>query len=545
MLRHITHSSFVVMRFRGDFAKICLSVYALLCCNASPLLALQSQSWFAERDSLRLLVSSSLSSAKNDSTAVAALTRLAWMEFNPHPAASLEYALSAVKLARTFGHTAGNMRLLANALTALSANYRLTDRYDSAIAASTESLHLFSQLRDTNASSDALANLGGVYQSRGEYARALEHFSNALAFYEQTHDEHGIAQISANIGAVYFLVGQFAAADRYLRHALETHRRLGNTVEMAYSLYRLGNLAQAERRYAEANQSYADALRLFDSTNIAHGAALALGEWGRLRLAEGQFAEARTTLLNALFRFTDIGDRRSTARVLNALAETCLHLHKPDEARTDASQALDLSTAIGAKREERDACLMLAKAHEILHHDQQALQFLHRVMLLNDTLFSAESAERIATVELRHATEQKNAEIRAITFQQQANDAEARSTRNNLLWGMMGLTGALCAALWAYRIKRRSEAVLRQTNAQILLQQSELEGQAQEIARTNTELATANDRLAAQNLDLTKLNDEKNEFLGIAAHDLRNPIANITVVLTIFSRPQASCERSL
>lgn len=45
-----------------------------------------------------------------------------------------------------------------------------------------------------------------------------------------------------------------------------------------------------------------------------------------------------------------------------------------------------------------------------------------------------------------------------------------------------------------------------------------------ELARLNNELVTAQRELIKRNLDLERLHDTKNEFIGVAAHDLRNPL---------------------
>ena len=50
-----------------------------------------------------------------------------------------------------------------------------------------------------------------------------------------------------------------------------------------------------------------------------------------------------------------------------------------------------------------------------------------------------------------------------------------------------------------------------------------------ELTRLNNELATAQRELARKNAELARLNEQKNQFLGIAAHDLRNPL---DVILT-------------
>lgn len=50
-----------------------------------------------------------------------------------------------------------------------------------------------------------------------------------------------------------------------------------------------------------------------------------------------------------------------------------------------------------------------------------------------------------------------------------------------------------------------------------------------ELSRLNNELATAQRELAKTNAELARLNEQKNRFLGMAAHDLRNPL---DVILT-------------
>src|SRR6185369_12317391 len=47
----------------------------------------------------------------------------------------------------------------------------------------------------------------------------------------------------------------------------------------------------------------------------------------------------------------------------------------------------------------------------------------------------------------------------------------------------------------------------------------------EEFSRMNNELANAQRELAKQNAELARLNEQKNQFIGMAAHDLRNPLS--------------------
>jgi signal transduction histidine kinase len=70
-------------------------------------------------------------------------------------------------------------------------------------------------------------------------------------------------------------------------------------------------------------------------------------------------------------------------------------------------------------------------------------------------------------------------------------------------------------------------------NQEIAQQRELLEQQAVEIRVANAKLQQANKSLQLKNSQLTELNYEKNELLGIAAHDLKNPISNIRMLAQI------------
>ena len=62
----------------------------------------------------------------------------------------------------------------------------------------------------------------------------------------------------------------------------------------------------------------------------------------------------------------------------------------------------------------------------------------------------------------------------------------------------------------------------------------------EELARTNNELVTAQRELARTNAELTRLSTWKTEILGMAAHDLRNPLAANKGFLTFLQQDSAA-----
>lgn len=86
---------------------------------------------------------------------------------------------------------------------------------------------------------------------------------------------------------------------------------------------------------------------------------------------------------------------------------------------------------------------------------------------------------------------------------------------------------------------RRNDA-LRRANAEILTQQELLEKQRQQIQGMNAALYENNQQLSAQNVLLKELHTEKDEVLGIVAHDLKNPLAAIASFANILRHDDGS-----
>jgi two-component system, OmpR family, sensor kinase len=102
---------------------------------------------------------------------------------------------------------------------------------------------------------------------------------------------------------------------------------------------------------------------------------------------------------------------------------------------------------------------------------------------------------------------------------------------NLLIVGAKSRSGATRFYEEMVKINNEQTNALRQA-AKDLAEQSRLRddpdvGLYDELSRLNNELVTAQRDLAKKNAELGRLNDQKNQFLGMAAHDLRNPLSAI------------------
>jgi len=89
--------------------------------------------------------------------------------------------------------------------------------------------------------------------------------------------------------------------------------------------------------------------------------------------------------------------------------------------------------------------------------------------------------------------------------------SEAPRFYNDLMRINNEQTNALRAALKALSVRADDEALIE-------------DRLYDDLSRLNNELANMQRELAKKNHELARLNEQKNQFLGIAAHDLRNPL---------------------
>lgn len=85
------------------------------------------------------------------------------------------------------------------------------------------------------------------------------------------------------------------------------------------------------------------------------------------------------------------------------------------------------------------------------------------------------------------------------------------------------------ARYWARHLEKRNRVLKRMVEERT----TEIERQLKILDEQAGEIEVANTRLQEQNLQLVQLNNEKNEFLGIVAHDLKNPLTGIMMTVSI------------
>lgn len=463
-----------------------------------------------------------------DSADVSALNRRAIEQSTMSPSAAMQLARQAQQGAERLG----NAMEAARAYNTIGVLFRFQDVYDSSLWYHSKALAIFEKTRDLHGKAETLLNIGGVYQSRADFLSALEYHLQALPLYESLKDTAGIARALANIGIVHTARGAFEEARTAHRRSLKLRELLQDNRALAHAWRNLGSVYLAEGRINKvftdtALGMYRSALAVFERAGDKQGVSLSYTSIGAALQQIKEYQKALQYQRKAISLLEQLGDRRGLAVLFNTIASTENALGHHNHALEYANRALAIGDSIGAAAEQCDAHKMRSEAFAGLGNSAAAFEAFRRFTVLNDSLFTLKSTQQVAMLQMRYELAKKEKEL---LHAEQERSIEALRVRG--LWGVLALATVLFVVVVLfvnnrYRLKNEAAKKLAEQNAEIVQQREMLRYQAEEIRRSNETLHEVNEQLAAQNAMLTELNNEKNEILGIAAHDLKNPLSNI------------------
>ncbi len=483
-------------------------------------------------DSLRLALQTAQGVQK-----VHILNDLCWEYRTSDHDKAIEYGLQALGLAEQLGYTNG----MARSLNALGLVYRRRGNYPQALEYHLKSLKISEEIHDTLRTGASLNNIGLLYLGQGNYTLALEYFERELKVYESANDKSGIGAAMQNIGMVYSRQGKYSLALEYLVKSLAITEQLSDEAGVAECMVEIATLYARQGNPQLAMQNFQKALAMNER----------------------------------------IGNKSAIAQILSNVAAIHLQANDTDKAEESALKALKLARAIGEIEWMKESARTLAAVYKLRNDYPKALEYQLLFTSLKDSITGEESVRKIADLQAMLASEKRQAQIDLLTKENQLQ----MLIRNGLAVVVVLFLALGYVLFRSYRQQKQANTRLSEQNAEILRQQELLEDQAREIELTNTslqaanldlqqqqqmleeqaaeiqmvnnelmelnanlehqqallekqsrEIELANIELQERNMQLRELNEQKNEFLAIAAHDLKNPLVSIVMLSSAIKR---------
>jgi signal transduction histidine kinase len=381
--------------------------------------------------------------------------------------ANYQSARSCCQVALNLFKKCGDKSGLAMALNNLGNVFYNTADYYNALQTYQESLSLYQELSDKKGVAAALGNLGLVNEKLADFVNALKFHQESHALREAIGDKKGVSISLNNIGLLYEKLAEYSNALKYHEESLAMKTEIGDKYGISQSLNNIGNVYEKMDFYAEAQKFYQESLAIRREINDKCGIAYSLNNIGHTFEKVSDLAKAIEYYHAALRIFNDIGDKYGIANTSIGLGKVSLQLSELQTAIEFLNDALALSDELGLKEERYDALECLAAIFEKQGDFKRAFETYKTFHHAKENVFNQDNQERLALLEVRFETEQAR------------KDGELKKKEAEL-----------------FRLK-------------------------------TVELADALQEAKRQKKLAEEANKLKTEFLGIAAHDLKNPLQSI------------------
>ncbi len=383
-----------------------------------------------------------------------------------------------------------------------------------------EAMVQFAEMNDREGEAGALNNFGNVYLSIGDYPRALENYLRSLAIKTELGKRHAGAGTMRNIGIVYQHLGDYSNALDHHLASCELLRENGDRRGEARALISVGHVYELLDNHGAALEHYYNAYEIIREADLLDEEARVLGNIGNIHAKRQRYDEALQFFQRSLVIKRRVGDVHSQANLLLNIGLVYVHRGELDRALPQFGQSLTIKRRTGNRLGEAEALHALGVLNgrrDFSGHDSNlALEQLKQALDIAEKL----QAKRLVydvkhslaeLYEQRGEFEQALAEYRSFHLLKEELHGSDRDKKLRDLQTVHQVETA-----------RREAEIYRLRNVELVSLNEDLRKEKSRADMLNTHLQDVNS-------NLEKIVNEKNEFLGIVAHDLRNPLANIVL----------------
>ncbi len=466
-----------ILKISGHVAKgfLCLSIL-LICCDRQLSYADQANQ---ERTNGGILKTLIISKNSPDSVKVKALNDYGWKLRNSQTDSALLYLSQALELSQQIGQQNEEV----NILNRIGAIYRSTGNKIKSFESFSIALSKSEEIGNEREVGYSYMNLAHAYLDDEAPFLAITNATKGKEIFQKSANVLGEAYANGIIGEAYLKLNNFRNAINFLTIAYNARKEEGMKESQAISG---AFLATAHSNLGDnliAMNYLNEAIEIFDTNNNLYGSTIAFLAKASVEKKSNQLEKAEASLHLALKNANEFGGELHKLQVYGELAKL-----KSKKASFDSAYYYQvLLDSILTERHRREN---IAQYDQLKLEISQTQSTRENRLLLQDQLRSQENLRK------------KNLQVYILFF-------------------LVSLLLFLIALFIKNQRKiKKQNTLLTEINVSMELQQHEIIEQKEKLSKQSEEIFL-------KNIALQNINEEKDNLMGIVAHDLRTPLANI------------------
>lgn len=330
------------------------------------------------------------------------------------------------------------------------------------------------------------SNLLSAAYMLGDYQRALAFARKGIEVGKVSDNYELVADLYYNNALTLSALGYEQDAEQNYLKSLELNRKGKVAAGIVTVTTALGDYYcrhnQAKRGFQYLDQAKAAAAQAKDFYAVAVAQKIAAAGYA----SQKDYARALAEIDSCIRYFETTKDSRMIQGMYLEKASTLKDNHQPEEAIMWANKELDLARQTSGYAYIYSSYQLLSDIEKERGHFEQALRYHEQYAAYKDSVYSNDLKSKLAEERTR-----QNVEAVQDARQKAEREAALLNTQNRLFLALgAALLTLLAAGAYFFRKLRRAKNLLD-----------------------------------AQNLQLAQLNQAKDKFFGIIAHDLRNPLS--------------------
>jgi signal transduction histidine kinase len=408
-------------------------------------------------------------------------------------------------------------QLFADVQIDIAIIYRNLYRYTDARATYFSLIEHCTQHRDSSNLLNAYGGLGVLFFTVNDYENAIKYYDKALQKSRETHNYINECVYLDNLSEAYGCRKEYSKAFDYIKLACAIAER-EKDVESLIPLYE-----RHARLYADVGDFDRALVKIDAALDLCKGDDF-IRDRNNLTIAKAELYLTQKDNEAALQTFKTINENLIN---VNSLTKVYSELGKIYEEKKDWAaaenyfkKAQELADKNKSLRYSEWSHRALYRLCRLKNQSSDALFHLELANNLRDSLFNYEKSGQVTELQFQYDLTQS---------EQKLKDVELKASRNMLWFGLIVGLLTIAVLIFGYYWQRKQNAILTHKNEAIRAQKEQLE-------LFNQEILSKNKAIEEQKRRLEESNGMMQQFNYAVAHDLKEPLRNISSFATLIQR---------